>query len=156
MQVLVWVAAGTWPAVIAAAKARPVDDQLILIAVDDPSEALASGAVLGLLGRAQAPDDHLQLATAEARALLQQAADVLGRACEQRVVHGVAERVIATAAGAVDLLILARDGDQSRLGPRSLGKQTRFIIDHAPCTVELLWPDSIPSLDTIPPAPPLR
>jgi hypothetical protein len=31
------------------------------------------------------------------------------------------------------LLIVARDGDRSRLGPKSLGHHTRFVVDHAPC-----------------------
>ena len=29
----------------------------------------------------------------------------------------------------------ARDGDHTRLGPRSLGPATRFVVDHAPCPV---------------------
>jgi nucleotide-binding universal stress UspA family protein len=61
--------------------------------------------------------------------------------------------VITAAADGADLLILARDGDRSRLGPRSLGTHARFIIDHAPCTVELIWPDDVPGLGTIPPPP---
>jgi nucleotide-binding universal stress UspA family protein len=61
--------------------------------------------------------------------------------------------VVAESAGA-DLLILARDGDHTRLGPRSLGHATRFVVDHAPCRVLLVWPDRPPELATIPPPPP--
>jgi hypothetical protein len=43
---------------------------------------------------------------------------------------------MAAAEGA-DLLILARDGDRARLGPRSIGPATRFVVDHAPCAVLL-------------------
>jgi hypothetical protein len=50
-------------------------------------------------------------------------------------------------------LVLARDGDRSRLGPRSLGHATRFIVDHAPCPVLLVWPDQVPGIESIPPAP---
>ncbi|GAA4727188.1 universal stress protein [Phytohabitans rumicis] len=49
--------------------------------------------------------------------------------------------------------MLARDGDRSRLGPRSLGPHTRFVIDHAPCGVLLVWPDQPPDLATLPPRP---
>jgi hypothetical protein len=52
------------------------------------------------------------------------------------------------------VLVLARDGDRERLGPRSLGPATRFVIDHAPCRVLLIWPDTVPELGTIPPPPP--
>ncbi|MBK7820987.1 MAG: hypothetical protein IPJ61_07895 [Tessaracoccus sp.] len=58
----------------------------------------------------------------------------------------------AAAAGA-DYLILGRDGDMKRLGPRSLGRETRFVVDHAPCTVLLVWPEAAPSIASIPPAP---
>ncbi|HEX8929491.1 MAG TPA: universal stress protein, partial [Actinomycetota bacterium] len=43
--------------------------------------------------------------------------------------------------------------DRSRLGPRSLGPATRFVVDHAPCQVLLLWPDEVPALGSIPPPP---
>ncbi len=54
----------------------------------------------------------------------------------------------------MDILVLARDGDHERLGPRSLGPATRFVVDHAPCRVLLVWPDVAPALTTIPPPPP--
>jgi Na+/H+ antiporter NhaD/arsenite permease-like protein len=60
---------------------------------------------------------------------------------------------VAAAAGA-DLLILARDGDRSRLGPKSLGPAGRFVVDHAPCPVLLVWPEDPPGTGTIPPPPP--
>jgi len=40
----------------------------------------------------------------------------------------------------MDLLVLARDGDRSRAGPASLGPGARFVVDHAPCQVLLVWP----------------
>lgn len=152
MQVLVWIAPGTWPAVVEAARARPASDELTLIAADDP-EALPSGALLGLMGRGRPSGSERGLTHDEAEALLSQAAEALGRTCHQLVASGPTERVITAAADGADLLILARDGDRSRLGPRSLGTHARFIIDHAPCTVELIWPDDAPGLGTIPPPP---
>jgi hypothetical protein len=56
--------------------------------------------------------------------------------------------VVAAAAGA-DLLILARDGDRSRLGPKSLGPADRFVVDHAPCPVLLVWQEDPPGPGTI-------
>ena len=60
----------------------------------------------------------------------------------------------AIAARGAALLIVARDGDRSRLGPKSLGKATRFVVDHAPCPVLLVWPEPAPAVATIPPPPP--
>jgi hypothetical protein len=57
------------------------------------------------------------------------------------------------AADGADLLILARDGDRTRLGPRSLSPATRFVVDHAPCPVLLVWPGTAPGIATIPAAP---
>jgi len=48
---------------------------------------------------------------------------------------------------------VARDGDRTRLGPKSLGKTTRFVVDHAACPVLLVWPESAPGVATIPPPP---
>lgn len=154
MRVLVWIAAGTWPAAVEAARQRPADDELVLVAADDPNEALAGGALLALWGRGRpsAPAAPA-LSAEETAALLDQAAAALGRPCETRLLSGPTERVITAAADQADWLIIARDGDRSRLGPPSLGRHARFIIDHAPCTVELIWPESIPGLGTIPPPP---
>jgi hypothetical protein len=57
------------------------------------------------------------------------------------------------AAKGMDILVLAPDGDRKRVGPRSLGPTTRFVIDHAPSRVLLIWPDTAPKLATIPPPP---
>ncbi|MCE1174816.1 MAG: hypothetical protein LWW77_09460, partial [Propionibacteriales bacterium] len=130
MQVLVWIAPGTWPAAVEAARARPASDEVTLIAADDPG-ALPSGALLGLMGRGRPSPSAHGLTRDEAAALLSQAAEAFGRPCHQLVVSGPTERVITSAADEADLLILARDGDRSRLGPHSLGAHARFIIDHA-------------------------
>ena len=61
--------------------------------------------------------------------------------------------MVAAAADA-DVLVLARDGDRTRLGPRSLAPATRFVVDHAPCAVVLVWPDPAPGLGSLPLPPP--
>ena len=60
---------------------------------------------------------------------------------------------MVVASAQADLLIVARDGDRERLGPRSLGKTIRFVVDHAACPVLLVWPGSAPDVTTIPPPP---
>jgi hypothetical protein len=49
----------------------------------------------------------------------------------------------------MDMLVLARAGDRERLGPRSLGPDARFVVDHA-LRVPLIWPDIAPELMTSP------
>jgi hypothetical protein len=49
--------------------------------------------------------------------------------------------------------VVARDGDRSRLGPRSLAPATRFVFDHVPCAVLLVWPDEPPGIESLPPQP---
>ncbi|MFI5683329.1 hypothetical protein [Streptomyces sp. NPDC051636] len=66
------------------------------------------------------------------------------------------ERQVVAAAEGADPLVPARDGDRARLGPRSLGPAVRFAVDHAPCPVPLVWPESAPDLTAMPPPPPSR
>ena len=67
--------------------------------------------------------------------------------------HGRVEREVVTACAGADLLVLARDGDDERLGPKSLGRHARFVVDHAPCRVLLVWPGEPPAADLPPPPP---
>jgi len=76
------------------------------------------------------------------------------RPCTQLERSGRIEREVVAVADGADLLILARDGDRTHLGPRSLSPATRFVVDHAPCPVLLVWPETPPAITTIPPAPP--
>ncbi len=155
MHVVVWIAPGTWPAAVAAVRERPESDTVTLVTADDPDAAMPPGVLDSLMGRGhRGPHPEVaSVAADEARGLVDQATAALGRPCEARLLAGVTERVVTAAAAEADLLVIVRDGDRSRLGPRSLGRQARFIIDHAPCTVELLWPAAAPDLRTIPPVP---
>jgi nucleotide-binding universal stress UspA family protein len=85
--------------------------------------------------------------------LLTEAQRRLGRAATLETRRGRIEREVVTAAEHIDILVLARDGDRERLGPHSLGPATRFVIDHAPCQVLIIWPESTPELATLPPPP---
>jgi nucleotide-binding universal stress UspA family protein len=158
--VIAWIVEGTWPACIDAARTHtPEGGDIILLHVTDHDiPGAAHGAFAGLLGRSHPqrdPGARLEhLASAAARQLLQAAADRLGRPCTQLERAGRIEREVITAAEDADLLILARDGDRTHLGPRSLGRTGRFVVDHAPCPVLLVWPEPAPGIATIPPPPP--
>lgn len=92
-----------------------------------------------------------QLAAASAGQLLEAAADRLGRPCTRMERAGRVEREVVVAQGA-DLLICARDGDPTRLDPHSLGPDARYVVDHSPCPVLLIWPTE-PLSATLPPPP---
>jgi nucleotide-binding universal stress UspA family protein len=52
------------------------------------------------------------------------------------------EQEVVAAAGIADLLMLARDEDRAHRGPRSQGPAARYVVDHTPCAVLLVWPDA--------------
>jgi nucleotide-binding universal stress UspA family protein len=158
--VIVWVSAGTWQASVDAASSQaPADASIILLHVTPADLAeVAHGSYLGLFGRGQPDDDPgprvAEIAAQSAAGLLEAAAQRLGRPCERAERQGRPEHEVVAAAAGAGLLIVARDGDRSRLGPKSLGKETRFVVDHAPCPVLLVWPGPAPDTATIPPPPP--
>jgi nucleotide-binding universal stress UspA family protein len=77
----------------------------------------------------------------------------LGRDATRVMRAGDVEREVVAACADADLLVCARDGAHDRLGPRSLGRWTRFVVDHAPCAVLLVWPDEAPGVESMPPRP---
>ncbi|MEU8751739.1 universal stress protein [Streptomyces chartreusis] len=160
MAVVVWVVEGTWPACVDAARAHaPEDAEVVLLHVTghDVADA-AHGAFAGLLGRGHPERDPgtrvEHLAAASAESLLQAAAERLGRPCARVERTGRVEREVVAATEGADLLVLARDGDRARLGPHSLGPASRFVVDHAACSLLLVWPEPAPDLTTMPPPPP--
>jgi nucleotide-binding universal stress UspA family protein len=161
VKAVVWVVEGTWRGCVDAAApylATQVQVALLHVTPADVAE-LTQAATAGLLGRAfprHKPSLHPdEVADRAALDFLAAAARRLGRE-DAELLHrrGRAEReVVAAVAHNVDLLVVARDGDRSRLGPHSLGHATRFVVDHAPCSVLLVWPDEPPGLESIPPPP---
>ena len=155
--VYVWVREGTWRAAVdAALRLAPPGAQFTLLHVTSAEMAdAARGAYAGLFGRrARDPAARLEeMAAAGAGELLAAAAARLGRSCDRLELEGRTERVVVSASADADLLIAARDGDQSRLGPKSLGRATRFVVDHAACPVLLVWPGAAPGIASIPPPP---
>jgi nucleotide-binding universal stress UspA family protein len=166
MRALVWIAEDSWQATVAEAGATlPADTDVTLLHVaDDEAQGVVRAARAALLGRPHAmpaaPADALEaISTQAAEELLAQAAAALGRPARTVLRRGRVEREVVAAAAGMDLLILARDGELERLGPRSLGRASRFVIDHAPCRVLLIWPGGAPALITMPPPerpPPFR
>jgi nucleotide-binding universal stress UspA family protein len=155
--VYIWIGEGTWRATVdAALSLAPTEARFTLLHVTSPDVAdAAHGAYRGLLGRGgRDPGERLEaLASVSAADLLQAAAHRLGRPCERLEIQGQPERAVVAASAQASLLIVARDGDRSRLGPKSLGKATRFVVDHAACPVLLVWPEAAPDVGTIPPPP---
>ncbi|MFE3603904.1 universal stress protein [Streptomyces sp. NPDC059142] len=143
---LVWITESTWAACVDAARERAPDDAVVLLHVgDDEIAAAAHLAYAGLLGRGHRPDrdpgPRLEALSGTAAAdLLEAAAHRLGRPCELLEHHGEVEHEVVRAAAGADLLICARDGERDRPGPHSLGRATRFVVDHATCPVLLVWP----------------
>ena len=160
MRALVWIIEDTWEATIDdAAQFLPGDTEITLLHVASTEpETVAAAARRGLLGRhppePSAPQALREISDQAADDLLAEAHTRLGRPATLRARRGRVEREVVSAAEGMDVLVLARDGDRERLGPRSLGPATRFVIDHAPCRILLIWPDAAPELTTIPPPPP--
>lgn len=159
--VIVWITENTWAACIDAARAwAPAEAGVVLLHVsDDEAAEVAHGAFLGLLSRGRRPPGDpgpaIDAASeAAATELLDAAAQRLGRPASRVQRRGRVERRVVDEAAGAGLLVCARDGDLDRLGPRSLGHATRFVVDHAPCPVLLVWPGEAPGAGTLPPPPP--
>ena len=160
MRAVVWISEDTWEGCVdraAALLAKDAEITLLHVAPSDV-EALASGGGARLLGRHPPPPPGPPLraiAEEEAQDLLEAARARLARPAELSARRGKIEREVLEACVGADLLVLARDGER-RLEPKSLGPRTRFVLDHAPCQVLLVWPESPPSLDTVKLPPHLR
>lgn len=143
MAVIAWIVESTWPACVAATAryAAPGAEIVLLHVTDRDVEEVAHGAYAGLLGRGHPGHDPgarvEELAASAGRRLLEAAAAQLGRPCRQVARRGPVEAEVLAAAAGAELLVLARDGD--RPGAQSIGHTSRYVIDHAPCPVLLVW-----------------
>lgn len=160
MRVVIWISEDTWEGCVDRARALLPEDAEITLLHVAPSEVeeLASQGGARLFGRHPPPPHGAPLraiAEEEAQAVLESARSRLARPAEIDSRRGKIEREVLEACAGADLLVLARDG-RPRLEPKSLGPRTRFVLDHAPCEVLLVWPESPPGLDTIKLPPHLR
>lgn len=160
MRALLWIVESTWEACVDQARdLLPADARVALLHVaPTDAELLSAGGPARLLGR-HPPPPHgpppRAIAAEEARSLLEAARNRLGRPAELLVRRGRVEREVVGACADADLLVVARDGGP-RPGPKSLGPRARFVVDHAPCQVLLVWPGRPPGLDQVPLPPHLR
>ena len=161
MKVTVWVTEGTWPDCVDAARdlteSRDAEITLLVVREQRPDEPPSGfGSLMGRRSHRRAAEEMETLTQEAAETMLAEATERLDRPATTRLESGLTERVVTAAAQDVDYLIVGRDGDRSRLGPHSLGKHTRFVIDHAPCRVLVIWPGNAPDIGSIPPPPPDR
>lgn len=145
MRAVIWITERSWRRCVDQARAvLPSDAQTILLHASPAEiEEVAAAGPAGLLGRRPPPPPGPPLqaiAREEAEALLSAAGERLGRAAGTAVRRGRVEHEVVAACQDADLLILAREGDR-RPGPKSIGRHTRFVVDHAPCAVLLLGPE---------------
>jgi len=155
MRAVVWIAEGTWEACVDhAAALLPADAEVTLLHVAPSDvEAMAAGGAGRLLGRRPPPPRPHEvplraIADEEAQALLEAARSRLGRAADLEARRGRTEREVVSACAGADLLVAVRDGERT-LGPPSLGKRTRFVVDHAPCQVLLVWNGDPPGVKSM-------
>lgn len=147
MSVLVWINPGAaWESAVDAA-ARLADEETVLLLVTGADDHRAGGLLTGLLGEVghDPGDAFAGSAEDQAAALFDEAEARLGRPVRRLWERGVVEHVVVAASAGADLLICVRDGASGLPGPDSLRPATRFVLDHAPCGVLLVWPGDAPS-----------
>jgi nucleotide-binding universal stress UspA family protein len=157
MRALLWITENSWEECVDRARAiLPANAEVTLVHVAPSDvEDLAAGGPPGRLGRRRPPPPGPPLraiAGEEAQALLERARARLGRSAELDSRRGRVEREVVAACAGVDVLLAVRDG-RLALSPESLGPRARFVVDHAPCAVLLVWPEPPPGLETIKPPP---
>jgi nucleotide-binding universal stress UspA family protein len=153
MRAIVWITENTWEACVDHAGALlPQHAEVALLHVSPSDvEDLAARGPTRLLGRRPPPPPGPPLraiAEEEAQTLLVRARERLARPAELVSRRGRIEREVLQACAGADLIVLARDGEPV-LGPRSLGHRTRFVVDHAPCQVLVVWGSEPPPIETM-------
>jgi nucleotide-binding universal stress UspA family protein len=145
MRALVWIEEHSWESCVDRARElipNGAEVTLLHVAATGVEELVAHPGP-GWLGRRREPPAPpiRAISEAEAHALLDAALERLARPAQLLARRGQVEREVVGATNAADLLVLARDGDTNP-GPASLGRRSRFIVDHAACDVVLVWPEA--------------
>jgi nucleotide-binding universal stress UspA family protein len=142
MRTVVWITESTWEICVDQARSLvPAAGDITLLHVAPGDVEQLAGAGRTLLGRRppKPPGPPVRaIAEQEAQALLRDAEARLGRPARTLARRGRVEHEVVSACSEADLLVCVRDGEP-RPGPKSLGHHTRFVVDHAPCRVLLLW-----------------
>lgn len=144
MVAVVWIIESSWEACIERARRMIEEDAEVRLVHVSPSdvEDLMEEGLDGLLGRRPAPPPPRAvraIAAQEAQALLAKARARLARPASLHALRGHPQRELLRLCADADLLVLTRDREP-RLGPKSLSHEARFIVDHSPCAVLLIWP----------------
>jgi nucleotide-binding universal stress UspA family protein len=136
MSVLAWITEAGWEACVDAVAALDAGEVTLL--------HVATVDVPGPRGRRheQVMSRMSELAGEAAGALLDDAEERLGREARKLAANGPAEHVVMEAAADADILVVVRESRHP--GPHSIGHAARFVVDHAPCNVVLVWPGGGP------------
>jgi nucleotide-binding universal stress UspA family protein len=136
LKVLAWITEGGWEACVDAVKRLPAGHVTLL--------HVASVELPGPRGpRHERVMERMNaLAGEAAHALLDDAEERLGFPADKRTEHGDPHTIVMDAAADADVLVLARETRHP--GPHSIGHNSRFIVDHAPCALVLVWPEGAP------------
>ncbi|MBI1758446.1 MAG: universal stress protein [Actinobacteria bacterium] len=129
MRVVVWLTEPGWPAAVDAARTVPGSAEIVLLQVAPPEPDTRTEPATTVAPPPLAPPPFALTSSATAR---------LGRHATVDHRRGETATEVVRAAHGADLLIVVRDGTGP--GPTSLGPTGRFILDHAPCPVLLVWP----------------
>jgi nucleotide-binding universal stress UspA family protein len=135
---MVWInPAAAWESAVDAAAGLACDEVVLLLVTEDAAEH----AFTGLLGPAghEPGEAFAGIEEEQAAALFDEAEARIGRPVRRLWERGVVEHEVVAAASGADLLVCVRDGARGLPGPDSLGPVTRFVVDHAPCGVLLVW-----------------
>lgn len=145
MRAVVWIEESSWVACVERARSLlgPEAEVTLLHVCPGEVEEVALHPGGPRLGRHRIPPRPpvRSISETEARALLESARARFGRPAELVVRHGRVEHELLEVADAADLLLLARDGELG-VGPASLGRRARFVVDHAACDVIVIWPEA--------------
>ena len=140
MRAVVWITESTWETCVdEAAASLPEDAEVTLLHVAPSDVELVAGRRHGPLGRHHRPPRRSRRSpTRPPRSCSRRRRRGWGGPAQTLARRGRVEHEVVAAAADADLLVLARDGER-RPGPKSLGPRTRFVVDHAPCRVLLVW-----------------
>jgi hypothetical protein len=145
MRVLVWLTEAGWEACVDAARRLAATDVTLISVASDEVVGAERGALAGLLGRHPRPhvEERIDRLSAEAaEALLEAAGGRFGREARRVLARGRVEHLVTGAARDADLLVAARS--TRHMGPKSIRHPERFVVDHAPCALLLVWPGGGP------------
>jgi nucleotide-binding universal stress UspA family protein len=138
--VMVWInPAAAWESAVDAAAGLACDEVVLLLVTEDIAEQDTFTGLLGPAGH-EPGEAFAGIEEDQAAALFDEAEARIGRPVRRLWERGVPEHEVVAAAGDADMLVCVRDGVRGLPGPDSVGPVTRFVVDHAPCRVLLVWP----------------